>query len=83
MREGGIDLDQVPSYLTLFTGPHGSTAPVSDYETVVMIASSYSIASQLPYLKQLLYSQPPHSSGLAVRLNSARWVIRRVPELRR
>lgn len=54
-KEGGIALDGVPSYLAFFTGPHGPTAPASDYETVVMIASGYGIASQLPYLKQLLY----------------------------
>jgi hypothetical protein len=54
-REGGISFDGIPSYLALFTGPHGPTAPVSEYETVVMIASGYGIASQLPYLKQLLY----------------------------
>jgi hypothetical protein len=54
-REGAIVLDGMPSYLALFTGPHGRTAPVSECETVVMIASGYGIASQLPYLKQLLY----------------------------
>lgn len=55
-KEGGITLnDGVLSYLAFFTGPHGPTAPASDYETVVMIASGYGIASQLPYLKQLLY----------------------------
>lgn len=54
-REGAIVLDGMPSYLALFTGPHGRAAPVSECETVVMIASGYGIASQLPYLKQLLY----------------------------
>ncbi len=43
------------SRLVLFGGPHGISAPVSGYETVVMIASGFGIAAHLPYLKQLIY----------------------------
>jgi NAD(P)H-flavin reductase len=39
----------------LFSGPHGSSVPVGDYEVVLMVASGYGIAAQLPYLKQLLH----------------------------
>lgn len=39
----------------LFTGPHGNSVPVGDYEVVLMVASGYGIAAQLPYLKQLLH----------------------------
>lgn len=43
------------SNLAVFTGPHGCSIAVGEYETVVMIASDFGIASQLPYLDALLY----------------------------
>lgn len=39
----------------LFSGPHGNSVPVADHEVVLMIASGYGIAAQLPYLQQLLH----------------------------
>ena len=39
----------------LFSGPHGNSVPVGNYEVVLMVASGYGIAAQLPYLKQLLH----------------------------
>lgn len=39
----------------LFIGPHGNSVPVGNYEVVLMVASEYGIAAQLPYLKQLLH----------------------------
>lgn len=41
--------------IALFSGPHGNSVPVGDYEVVLMVASGYGIAAQLPYLKQLLH----------------------------
>src|SRR5947208_2691041 len=41
--------------LSLFSGPHGTSAPVSDYETILMAASGFGMVAQLPYLKQLIY----------------------------
>jgi NAD(P)H-flavin reductase len=43
------------SYLALFSGPHGTSVPVRDYETVLIIADNFGIVSHLPYLKQLIY----------------------------
>jgi predicted ferric reductase len=60
--EEDVIFEGVPSYLALFTGPHGISAPAGDYETVVMIASGFGIASQLSYLKQLLYGYNAHKS---------------------
>lgn len=53
--------DQGPEkpFLALLSGPHGRSAPVKDFETVVMVASGFGIIAQLPYLKQLVYG---HSS---------------------
>ncbi|KAL9124202.1 MAG: hypothetical protein Q9217_006444 [Psora testacea] len=38
----------------MFSGPHGSIAPVGDYGKVLMIATGFSIAAQLPFLKGLI-----------------------------
>lgn len=42
-------------HLALFSGPHGKSTPVGNYETVLMLASGFGIAAQLPYLKQLMH----------------------------
>ena len=38
----------------MFSGPHGSIAPVGDYGKVLMIATGFGIAAQLPFLKGLI-----------------------------
>lgn len=43
------------SCIALYTGPHGMSIPMEDYETVLMVASDFGIFAQLPYLKQLMY----------------------------
>lgn len=40
----------------LFSGPYGASVPVGKYETVLMAASGFGIAAQLPYLKYLIHS---------------------------
>jgi hypothetical protein len=42
------------SRLALFSGPHGLSMPICAYESVIMIATGFGIAAQLPYLKQLI-----------------------------
>jgi predicted ferric reductase len=44
-----------PPCLALFSGPHGTSAPVGEYETVLMVASGFGIAAQLSYLRQLIH----------------------------
>ncbi|KIW36230.1 uncharacterized protein PV06_11478 [Exophiala oligosperma] len=39
----------------MFSGPHGNTVAVGEYETVVLIADGVGIASQVPYLKKLIH----------------------------
>lgn len=36
-------------------GPHGISAPVGEYENILMIANGFGIAAHLPYLKQLIH----------------------------
>lgn len=43
------------SRLVLFGGPHGISAPVDKYETILMVASDFGIAAHLPYLKRLIH----------------------------
>ncbi|MCJ1473145.1 hypothetical protein MMC13_001796 [Lambiella insularis] len=39
----------------LFSGPHGISTPVAEYESILMIASGFGMAALLPYLKQLIH----------------------------
>jgi hypothetical protein len=43
------------SYLALISGSHGLTASVSDYETALMFAEGFAIASMASYLRKLIY----------------------------
>lgn len=55
LNHSKVDRDGPSSCIAPFSGPHGISAPVGDYETVLMIASGFGMAAQLPYLKQLIY----------------------------
>ena len=50
--EGGSDRSDFR--LALFTGPHGASAPLGEFERVLMVASGFGIVAQLPYLRQLI-----------------------------
>ncbi len=39
----------------IFSGPHGKSVPVGAYQVVLMVATGFGVAAQLPYLKQLLH----------------------------
>jgi Ferric reductase NAD binding domain len=39
----------------LFSGLHGISALVGEYENVLMIASGFGVAAYLPYLKRLIH----------------------------
>ena len=47
--------DQHSTCPSIFTGPYGISVPVGEYGVVLMIASGFGIAAQLPYLKRLLH----------------------------
>lgn len=49
------DLPRQTFHLTWISGPHGSSAPVGEYGSVLMIATGIGIATQLPYLKELIW----------------------------
>ena len=41
--------------LALFSGPHGLSAPLAEFETVLLVASGLGIVTQLPYLRHLIH----------------------------
>jgi NAD(P)H-flavin reductase len=43
--------------LVMFSGPHGRSISMEGYETVLMVASGFGIAAQLPYLKHLIHGE--------------------------
>jgi len=55
LRCGKYDMKINRSRLALFSGPHGISIPVCAYESVVMIATGFGIAAQLPYVKELIH----------------------------
>lgn len=46
--------DKSDFHHAIFSGPHGLSAPVGDYGSVLMIATGFGIVAQLPYLKELI-----------------------------
>jgi NAD(P)H-flavin reductase len=60
-------------FLILFTGPHGKSIPVDKYETILMVASGFGIAAQLPYLRRLVHG---FNRDLCVRRVHLVWQIR-------
>jgi NAD(P)H-flavin reductase len=52
---GMLDMyDSVPRR-AFFSGPYGISIPVMEYETILMVATGFGIAAQLPYLRKLIY----------------------------
>jgi hypothetical protein len=49
-----INTYSLKPYVAIISGLYSLSVPVGDYETVVMIASGFGIASQLLYLRQLI-----------------------------
>ena len=43
------------AFLTLFTGPHGTSEDVSQYESALLIASGFGVAAAVPYLMKMIY----------------------------
>ena len=38
----------------MFSGPHGKSVCMDSYENILMVATGFGIAAQLPYLKRLI-----------------------------
>lgn len=55
VRHPSIDANISLSVLTLFTGPHGMSEDVGNYESALLIASGFGVAATIPYLKKMIY----------------------------
>lgn len=42
--------------LVLFSGPYGTNVQIGEYKSVLIVASGFSIAAFILYLKRLIYS---------------------------
>ena len=62
LRHTNSDAAGSSSRLVAFSGPHGRTISVKDYESVLMVASGSGIAAQLPYLRQLIHHHNSHKT---------------------
>ncbi|KAL4891325.1 putative cell surface metalloreductase [Aspergillus ambiguus] len=43
------------SFLSFFTGPHGVSERVDNYESILVVASGFGIAAVVPYIRQMIY----------------------------
>ena len=39
----------------LFSGPHGISAPVGEYESILLVGTGFGMAALLPYLQELIH----------------------------
>jgi predicted ferric reductase len=52
---GTLDTRDAIPRRAFFSGPHGTSIPVVEYETILMVATGFGIAAQLPYLRKLIH----------------------------
>lgn len=55
LRHASVAADSSLTFLALFTGPHGTSEDVDLYESVLLIASGFGVATTIPYLKKMIY----------------------------
>ncbi|KAH7383155.1 hypothetical protein BKA64DRAFT_582870, partial [Cadophora sp. MPI-SDFR-AT-0126] len=44
----------------LFSGPYGTSIVIDEYKSILIVASGFSIAAHLLYLKKLIYDYSSH-----------------------
>jgi hypothetical protein len=55
LRHAPTAAESLVSFLAFFTGPHGMSEHVNQYESVLVVASGFGIATAIPYLKKMIY----------------------------
>lgn len=55
IRHASVAAESSVSFLALFTGPHGTSEDVSQYESALLITSGFGVAAAIPYLKKMIY----------------------------
>lgn len=66
------------AFLALFTGPHGTSEDVSQYESALLIASGFGVAAAIPYLKKMIYGY--NTCTLQVRRLHLIWQVESIGE---
>ncbi|KAK7985501.1 hypothetical protein PG996_005258 [Apiospora saccharicola] len=54
LRNATLDTNRSAYRTAFFSGPHGKSVPVWDFETVLLVATGFGIAAVLPYLRKLI-----------------------------
>lgn len=55
LRHVSVAAQSSVSFLALFTGPHGTSEDVSQYESVLLVTSGFGVVAAIPYLKKMIY----------------------------
>ena len=55
LRLAGTTPGHPVSFPAMFTGPHGASESVDEYETVLLMATDFGIAAATPYLKEMIH----------------------------
>ncbi|KAJ5200402.1 hypothetical protein N7472_005606 [Penicillium cf. griseofulvum] len=62
VRYGSLPIDSSVLFLALFTGPYRLTEDVDPYETTLIIATGFRIATSIPYIKKIIHSYNIYTS---------------------
>ncbi|KAJ5431150.1 hypothetical protein N7445_008882, partial [Penicillium cf. griseofulvum] len=62
VRYSSLPIDSSVLFLALFTGPYRLTEDVDPYETTLIIATGFRIATSIPYIKKIIYSYNIYTS---------------------
>ena len=60
----------------LFSGPHGISAPVGEYESILLVGTGFGMAALLPYLQRLIHGY--QTRKVCTRRIRVIWQVRRI-----
>jgi hypothetical protein len=78
LRHASVAAEISVSFLTLFTGPHGTSEDISQYESALLITSGFGVAAAIPYLKKMIYGY--NTSTLQIRRLHLVWQVQSIGE---
>ena len=78
VRHASVAAESSLSFLAIFTGPHGTSEDVDQYESALLIASGFGVAATIPYLKKMIYGY--NTCTLQIRRLHLLWQIESIGE---
>ena len=78
LHHASVAAENSLSFLTLFTGPHGTSEDVSQYKSTLLIMSGFGVATAIPYLKKMIYGY--NTSTLQVQRLHLVWQVQSIGE---